>query len=202
MNSFYWISIFWLTVSFSSCKEKTTDAGDTEKQEMPAALQDNKIDLKSYSRVSSNLIDELYNELEEKTPELKNLAAKIDEYKRKPDELKGTFYEYDNKSQMYYQSAGYKAKNIGDSLLAQEMRKMIETSENEYKVKTQSLKVLMERIEKNKTSIIDYSNMLKLVKTLPLIEKYQQDNLPGEKNYRQLIKEQEELLREIKALTK
>jgi hypothetical protein len=103
---------------------------------------------------------------------------------------------------MYYQSAGYKAKNIGDSLLAQEMRKMIETSENAYAIKTQSLKVLMERIEKNKTSIIDYSNMLKLVKTLPLIEKYQQDNLPGEKNYRQLIKEQEELLREIKALTK
>lgn len=82
----------------------------------PQALQDNRHSTKSYGR-SSNLIEELYQELVEKTPALQKLEDDIQALQPKVSDLNGLFHKYDSKSYSYYSDASYSVKPISDSVL-------------------------------------------------------------------------------------
>jgi hypothetical protein len=189
-NIFGTIIILTLIVS---CGGGHTDDNKPTKQETPNALQDDKLDIKSYSR-SGDLTEELYQELVDKTPALKKLEDDLDAFSPKPNDRKDKFNQCDSKSNAYYSSANYKAMAITDSLLRMKIISLIKTSSKQYTSKTAELNSLLKQINNNGTTLNDYHNVLKIVMTLPIIEKFQDDNKPDKKEFKSLVKKQEILI--------
>ncbi len=195
-NIFGTIFIWTLLISCGG----QTDNNKPTQQETPKALQDSKLDIKSYSR-SGDLTEELYLELVDKTPALKKLEEDLDAFGPKPNELKDKFNQYDGKSNNYYSSANYKASAIQDSLLKKKIIGLITTSNNKYSTKTAELNSLLKQISKNGATLNDHHSVLKIVLTLPIIEKYQDDNKPNNKEFKDLINQQEKLILRTDSLT-
>ncbi len=191
--------IFALTL-LVSCGGGQTDNNDSTNQETPKALKDDELDLKSYSR-SGDLTEELYQELVGKTPALKKLEEDLDAFSPQPKDLNEKFQQYDSKSKNYYSSAIYKASAIGDSLLKKKIIELITTSNNKYSTKTAELNSLLKQISKNGATLNDHHSVLKIVLTLPIIEKYQDDNKPNKGEFIDLIKQQENLILQTDSLT-
>ncbi len=195
-NSFGTILILILLFS---CGGKIENNSPTIK-ETPEALQDNKLDIKRYSR-SGDLTEELYQELVEKTPALEKLEDEIDAYKPMPNDLKEKFNQYDRKSNEYYHSSNYNAEAISDSLLKSKIMSLINASNRKYTNKTAELNSLINQISKNGGTLTDHHSVLKILLTLPIIEKYQDDNKPDKKEFKDVINEQEKLILRTDSLT-
>ena len=183
-----------------ACGNKSSDNNATPIPETPKALQEDKIDIKSYSR-SNDLVDELYQELVDKTPALKQLEDEIDAINPKPGELSAKFNTYESKSNSYYSSANYKAMAITDSLLRTQIVSLLSASSKSYSAKTSVLSSLIDQFSKNSSKLNDHHSVLKIVLTLPIIEKYQNENKPDKKEFKALIKEQENLIKQTDSLT-
>ena len=192
-------TIFILTL-LVSCGGGQTENNKPTQQETPKALQDSKLEIKSYSR-SGDLTEELYQELVGKTPALKKLEDDLDVFIPKPNDLKDKFNQYDSKSNSYYNSANYKATAISDSLLKKKIISLIMTSNNKYSAKTAELNMLLKQISKDGATLNDHHSVLKIVLTLPMIEKYQDDNMPNKKEFKDLINQQEKLIIQTDSLT-
>jgi len=186
------IVMFFMTISCGQDKtEKTTI------QETPVALQDNDLEIKSYSR--SDIVEELYQELVEKTPQLKRLENDLATFNSVDHAEK--FDNYDNKSSQYYNVANGNATTITDTILRKRILSIIENSQKEYENKTKELKSLRKLISDNNSTINDYHSTLKIILTLPLIQKYQSDNLPEKIIFKDGILEQERLIKQLDSLT-
>lgn len=149
--------------------------------ESPKALEDKK----SYEIITkrgsyNDLVESLYAELVDKTPELKELEDKIDYiYNSKKDSTE-LFYNYDEKNRNYYNSASQHIEDIKDSVLRQKMAMLISKSLTKYDSKISQHSSLLKSIDKRTLTLSDLHTTLKITKTLPLIEKYQ-NNLPTTK---------------------
>lgn len=192
-------TIFILTLLLS-CGNKQTDNNTSTKQETPEALQDDKLEIKSYSR-SGDLTEELYQELVDKTPALKELEEDLDAFRPKPIELTDKFNKYDRKSNSYYSSANYKATAISDSLLRMKILALITTSSKQYSAKSAELNSLLKQISNNGATLKDHHSVLKIALTLPIIEKYQDDNKLDNQEFKNLINQQENLIKKTDSLT-
>jgi hypothetical protein len=197
MKSFF---IILLSLTMFSCGEKRTENKPTE-QETPKALQDDKLDIKSYSRSKSDLAEALYLELVDKSPELKKLEDDLVSLNSQASDLETKFNTYNQKSDSYYSSAKEKTTAITDSLLRQKIIALITNSQNLYASKTASVNSLRKLISDNSSTINDSYSALKIVLTLQLIEKYQNDNLPDKKDFKEFIKDQEKLIQRTVSLT-
>ena len=192
------IAIFTLliTTSLFSC-----DAGTKQNEkETPKALQESEISFKSYGRGGYDLTDELYAGLVDKSPELKKLEKELNDFSPKPYNLNGKFNKFNGKSENYYQSAENKTSNMTDSALKKKILAILSTSKTRYATKTEELNSLLKIISKNDGTIGDHHNALKILLTLPLIEKYQTENLPDQKEFLELIRQQEKLIHRIDSL--
>jgi predicted transcriptional regulator len=189
----------FILILLVSCGGQTDNNKPTQ-QETPEALQDNKLEIKNYSRLG-DLTEELYLELVDKSPALKNLENDLDSFRPKPNELKEKFSQYDTKSKSYFSSANYKASAIADSLLKKKIIGLIMTSSNKYSTKTAELNSLLKQISKNGATINDHHTVLKIVLTLPIIEKYQEDNKPKKNEFKDVINQQEKLILRTDSLT-
>lgn len=196
-------NILWtifILVLFISCGDGQTDNNKPTKQETPKALQDDKLDIKSYSR-SGDLTEELYQELVSKTPALKKLEDDFEAFNPQLKDINEKFQHYDSKSNTYYSSANYKVSAIGDSLLKKKIIALITVSNNKYANKKAELNSLLKQISENGATLNDHHLALKIVLTLPIIEKYQDDNKPNRKEFKDLIKQQENLILRSDSLT-
>lgn len=197
------INIFWTIIILTliiSCGGEHTNNNKPTKQETPNALQDDKLDIKSYSR-SNDLTEELYQELVDKTPELKNIENEFDIISSKPNDLKDMINHYDIKSNNYYSSANLKATAIIDSLLRMKIISLINSSSKRYITKKAELNSILNQINNNGVTLNDHHNVLKIVLTIPIIEKFQDDNKPDKQEFKNLEKEQEKLILKTDSLT-
>jgi hypothetical protein len=190
--STYLLSFLSLTIFFS-CGDGHSDHNASKKKETPAALQDSKSEI-SYGRSKYDLMEDLYEELVEKSPELKKLEEDLEAFKSKSDEITYKFNKYEDKSNSYYSSADYKITKIKDGLLRKKMAALISESKNKYSKNTAELKSLLKLISQNNTTLDDHHSVLKIIVTLPVIEKYQSESLPDKGEFKKLIREQERLI--------
>jgi predicted transcriptional regulator len=77
------------------------------------------------------------------------------------------------------------------------MKSLIATTLTKYNEAVSRHKELMDLIDTNNVSLSDLHNVLQIVKTLPLIEKYQSDKIPNTKSLEGFIKRQDEVLKQI-----
>jgi uncharacterized protein YdiU (UPF0061 family) len=192
-------TIFVLTLA--SCNNTRTQ--DRPKQETPKALEDK---TSSFGLVSKrgydDLVESLYSELMNKNIDLKKLEDKIDELNKSKNDTTNLFDQYNEKNQSYFNAANGHIAEIKDSLLRDKMRNLISKNLTKYNSSIVRHNDLLKIIETKNLRIEDLHNILKIVKTLPLIEKYQHDNLPSINPFEGYIKRQEETIKLADTLIK
>jgi hypothetical protein len=182
-----------LFFAFASCNHAPSKNTD-QQTATPKPLQDDNIDDSSIkSSRGANLLSDIYNDQVKKQPELQNLENLMDHFHEgMPDSLKN-FQGYDNKSTLYYRSANDALLNMGDTVLRERLRALINESKHKYLDTVKRFSVLMAHIDSNKIKIGDYHTLLKIVTTLPVIENYQYKNLPDIKSVANLANEAQRL---------
>jgi hypothetical protein len=186
------ISSIFLTVS---CNRDKREIKNPEFQN-PEALQDD-FKIKSLSKRGGNLIEELYAELVEKDPELKKLETELDNFQETPSTTQTVFYNYNGKSDQFYANAKGFASQITDSLAKKRILDLIKKSNKKYESESKEINDLVEQISNSQNSMQDNHSILKIVLTIPLIEKYQTDNLPKKKQFLETIAKQKALDKKI-----
>ncbi len=181
-------------ITLISCKNERGESPN--KKEIPEALQEKK-SFRSSARW--NLVEELYQDLVSKTPELQQLEADIENLDTR--EVQGNFYSYNNKSIDFYASARNQAKSINDSITRKKMLNFIDKSKTAYFEKSKGLNSLDKTINDKQNSIEDSHAILKIILTTPIIVKYQNENLPVKKGLENMIKREDSLVKRIKKQT-
>jgi chromosome segregation ATPase len=185
------IAFVWLSVS---CQHNQPESDNSKTQAIPEAFQEKTLNIESYSRSSNNLIDELYAEQLENSPQLMQLENDIRKTTLNAQQLKEKWNAFDNHSEEYYHSAEYLSAQITDSLLRQKIRTVIAKSQNKYGTNTKAMNDLLSSIDYNHQRIKDYHLILKIFITLPIIEQYQKNHLPASKEYHDFLSEQSKLI--------
>lgn len=150
------------------------------KDETPKALQENNSAVGLVSKSSyGDMVEDLYSELADKSPELKNIEIKIIGLNESRDDSTETFDKYNNKSEAYYNSLNTHIEQIKDSALKERMKFLITNSLANYNNNISSYSKLLAEINSGSAILSDLHTILKITRTLPLITKYQAGNKPS-----------------------
>jgi hypothetical protein len=176
---------------------------DKPKPETPKALEDNS---SSYEiipkRGNIDIIESLYGELLTKNADLKKLEDKIEELNKSKADTTNLFDKFNEKNQSYFRSANRHIEEIADSTLRDKMKVLIANNLIKYNSSIERHNEFLKVIESKRLAISDLHNILKIVKTLPLIDKYQSENIPNTKPFEGYIKQQEEAIKLADTLSK
>ena len=188
-------------VFFFSCTEDRKTSQQQKKAEIPKALQESNSVMESYKRsYDKDLIEELYAEMIEKNPKLKNLEEAIAENQKILNKASSDFNSYHSKSENYYRQANTKIESISDSTLKKNILRIIQKNEEAYTAKINTFNRLISLINTKLTSIHNHHTALKILLTLQQIEKYQNDYLPEDKDYKEVNKKLTQIIIQLDSL--
>ncbi len=189
--------LFIVTITvlgLASCSNNRSN--EQLKQETPKALEDKS---SSYEIVSDrsydDLVESLYQELVSKDIALKKLEDKINELNKSKSDSTKLFNKFNGKNQSYFISASRKVSAIKDSVLRNKINSLLSAQLEHYNSKVVRHNELLKLIETKQMTISDLHNVLKVVRTLPLIDKYQRDNLPNTRSLEGYLKQQDETIK-------
>ena len=178
-------------------------AKDKPVQETPKALQDKSSSFEMVSkRHNDDLVENLYNELADKTPELKQLEDQIDNLRSSEDDSTESFVDYNAKNESYFNSADHHAGNIKDSVLRDKIKLLITNSVTKYNSSISLHNDLLKSIATKDLALRDLHIVLKITRTLPVINKYQKDNLPSTESLKGFSKALDKTIKYADTLTK
>jgi len=124
-------------------------------------------------RNTQDIVDGMYSEILEKNKQLKDLDKKIAEIHDDSKIMNDLYNEMINNSKDYYLEAYRKISNLHDPVAKKEVLKIMAASSEKFENKISKLKKLKDQMRFNNHKIYAYYNVLKVRKTLPEIEKYQ-----------------------------
>ena len=183
MKKIIYFSIFSLMVTVTCCNTKNPN----ENNKVPDALQE-KSYLESFSkRGGENLVDKIYYDILEKDSKLKTIDNQINNATQVQNDSTNLFLVFNDKNQTYYSSANTYIEAISDSILREKLRKIITKSITNYDTKIKENNELLNLISSKTSSLNDLHIILKLTKTLPVIEKYQNENISNKKSMENAI---------------
>ncbi len=162
------------------CKQQPAKDSATPETEIPEPLKDEKSSSGFISKFKprESMMEEIYSDLEKKDSVLQKLEIELQHFHAgMPDSLK-RFDGYSAKSIAYYSSANESLKTLKDTVLRDELKAVLADSKSEYMGKISRFTNLQAHIDSNQVKIEDYHTVLKVVATLPIIEKYQDDGMP------------------------
>ncbi len=166
----------------------------TPNDETPKTLQDGRL---SQTRLSlgksrkGSILNDLYFEIIENDEKLVELDSSIRTYLQVDDTLFAKFERYDFKSSHYYNEVMHKRGKMQDTLLSARLDSILASSMKRYGVLTQKTDTLMYQVNKLSDDISDRYHFLKVMITLPVMEKFQRDHLPSNKSIEKYLMEQE-----------
>lgn len=178
-----------------SCQKSESNDGNKEE---PTAFEEKSIDL-GRLKSRNDLMEDLFQELVEKSSELKNLENDLKDLKT--SDTTNIFDNYNEKSEDYYASAKRHINMIRDSVMKQKILNLIRKSDEKYSIQKSDLQNLVKTIDQKKMEIKDYHNALKIVLTIPLIEEYQKQHLPNKTPFEKLIEKENQLIKKVKQNT-
>ncbi|MDF2193434.1 hypothetical protein [Paraflavitalea sp. CAU 1676] len=187
--------------AFAACNNNGHQ--DKSKQETPKALEakSSSYELVSKSR-GDDLVESLYSELISKDKDLKELEDKLTAIRESwPDSI-ASFNQFKEKNDAYIKAANNHIETIGDSLLRKKMEALITANLNKYNVSIARHQVFLASVDQKNKSIADLHTVLKIVKTLPLIERYQRENRPSTRPIVGFEKEQDKVIQLADTLIK
>ncbi|WP_143159908.1 hypothetical protein [Chitinophaga jiangningensis] len=166
-----------LIFTLASCQN--SQRNNQPQSPTPQALEDkSSFAIVSKSRYSENLMESLYAEIVSNDIALKRLEKSIADLNSSKQDSIDSFYKFDNKMQGYRNVVQLTVTQIQDTILRNRMKLLVDTHVAKYDSLIAKHKHLLNDINKNDSTLDDLHLALKIVTTLPVIEKYQRDNLP------------------------
>lgn len=178
-----------------SCNEKREADSST-----PAPLQKNKESF--YDRSEGDLLVSLYEEAKKQDPTLSQLSTNYSTLLKSKTDSVESYSVYNRKNQSYFAAANTHLAYMKDSTLRQQIRSLINAQLAKYSALTATHEALLKRVEANETELVDLHQALMLVKTLPIIDRYQSSQLPERSSIDGYIKEQTAVISEAKKALK
>jgi hypothetical protein len=149
-----------------------------------------------------DVVEAYYAELVNDNSELKKLEKEIAANKGNLYELEGRFNSYNRLSTDYYSDATNKANTIRDATLKTMVNEWVTNSRVQYGTRITELTRLLGMLRDKQITQTDYHLAVKIAMTLPMIEKYQRDNLPSDAEYQKLMKELDETIKKLQGMAK
>ena len=109
---------------------------------------------------------------------MKELETEINKLTDSNGDSLEQFNKFNGKNHSYYRSARNHNEQIKDTVLKEKMKLLIQTSLTKYGSLVSKHNDILSSIEKKTSTLNDLHLVLKITRTIPLIEKYQLDNLP------------------------
>lgn len=161
-----------------------------------------KVGSESFERYSkgSSLLDGIYFELVKDDKNLLALEQAMDDLNK--NKLK-SLADADNimdKPNQYFAEIDAFIPNIKDSLLRKEIEAVYRTAKNNNTKRRADLDGMKTRIKEDQKQINDIYTAFKIKKTIPIIEKYQEQNPINIEDLNKIIDEQKKHLEEVKKL--
>ncbi len=177
-----------LVLALVSCENNRT-------QQTPKALtiQSPSFDYTS-KRGYDDLVESLYKELVSQNIDLKKLEDKIDALQKSKGDTLNLLNQFTEKNQSYFNSVDDHISGIQDSLLRDKMKALIANNLAKYNASIVRHNELLQLIQAKNLTINDLHKILKIVKTLALMEQYQRDNLPDIRSLEGYIKRQDDVI--------
>jgi len=172
------LSIVLIVLFFSACNSSPSKDTSTPKTEVPEPLKDEKSGLDMKRMSTGALMDEIYDDLAKKDPQLQKLEEQLTHFNSGIADSLKAFNNYAAKSDSYYFSANESLTAIKDTVLRAQLSALIAESKLKYVDKISRFTSLKAHIDSNQIKIGDYHAVLKIVATLPIIENYQDKNMP------------------------
>ncbi|MFZ1529358.1 MAG: hypothetical protein WAT19_11430 [Ferruginibacter sp.] len=177
------VIIILLCLGLFACKNNQRQHQAEPQPETPKALQDNSYpvtEIISKSRGAEDLLEELYNEEVSNSPQLKELDKAVAEIPRGNGDVAEPFNSYNNKNENFYNSGkDHHLTQIKDSALKQKMQAIINASLDKYILQVKRHKDIINEISSKTATMNDLYAAMKIAVTIPVIEKYQKQQLPS-----------------------
>ncbi|MEO7522879.1 MAG: hypothetical protein ABIT58_02230 [Ferruginibacter sp.] len=202
MKSIFIKSAF-ISLLLFGCKHQAKQ--DVPDLPTPKALQDNSS--KGYSTdfkrsYQDDLLETLYAELVDRSDELQEIEDELEKLRKTRSDSSNAFIKFDEKNKAYYNSGDQHVQLIKDSILKSRMGLLISNSQTNYSSKILKHNDLLALLNSKDINLNDLHTVLKIVKTLPLIEKFQKENIPGTKPIENVLKDIDKEVRKLDTLIK
>ena len=149
-----------------------------------------------------DIVESMYSDVVDGNQSLKQLEKELDAIEEDHSELVSRFDSYKAVSTTYYGVAAQKAKAIGDTVLEVRMQKLLSESEARFRSRISLLESLMMQLQQRSITINDYHLAVKLVMTLPELEKRQEKELPSHRNYEELKGRMDQQVKQMETIIK
>lgn len=186
-----------LLILLISCGEKPAVPASQAKEETPEALQDG-YSISKVSRIYSNILEELYQELMDKDEALKKLDEEVQAQKKREEEMQEAYVQFDSKSEAYYKAVIGSLSTIKDIQLRNKMEAMMQQHKSKYESGSKGIQDWTELIAQKRISLADHHTALKIALTMEVMEKFQKSQRPEVEAYQKFSVSQDSLITEIK----
>ena len=139
-----------------------------------------------------DVLERMYSEVVDRSSSLKQLEKELEQNEEQHAELRTRIETYHQISKLYYAAAEQKIKGIGDSSLSKRMRSLVVQSDHSYRQRTAELNRIQVLLQEKSITIQEYHLALKILTTLPEIEKYQKEKLPSVQEFEALLNKMED----------
>lgn len=149
-----------------------------------------------------DLVEEFYDQAVKQNSNLETIEDDIENfYKKREDAIEkyNSFTSYNNR---YYADAKAKAATIADATTKQRAGDHINKSETAYRAKMANWQNAIVTLNNNERELSDLHILLKIMIATPVIEKYQQNNLPDNSRMNEANADLLKVIEKIKAITK
>lgn len=151
-----------------------------QQNNVPKALEAKSADFSVVSkRYDNDIVQSLYDELLKEDKDLSKFEDGIEKTNSdKPDSLE-YFHSFVDKNSSYYSSADRYLSSIKDSVLKNRIKQILAESNTRFESGLTQHKNLIQQIETKENQLADLHFAVKIIKTLPVMEKYQRENRPS-----------------------
>ncbi len=151
-----------------------------QRNNVPKALEAKSADFSVVSkRYDNDIVQSLYDELLKEDKDLSKFEDGIEKTNSdKPDSLE-YFHSFVDKNSSYYSSADRYLSSIKDSVLKNRIKQILAESNTRFESGLTQHKNLIQQIETKENQLADLHFAVKIIKTLPVMEKYQRENRPS-----------------------
>jgi hypothetical protein len=185
-----------------SCNQKKQQQAPAP--ETPKALQESgsaEFSLLSKRGYREDLVENLYAELVSTNPDLKAIEKQISYLDEARTDSIEPFNNFNQKNEEYYNDAHQRLLLLSDSALKNKISLLISNSQSKYNTQIAGHNNLLSLLNSKNIKLRDMHVILKIVKTLPLIEKYQHDNITDKKPIEKTINDFDKTLKKIDSVS-
>ncbi len=154
----------------------------------------------SYGNRNGTIVDNLYQDLVEENEALASLEKELNTLHQQLADSSRDYTQYNEYNNEYYAAALTLNNGITDSLLKNSIELLIKKSQNQYDEKNASLDLSIAQLNSKYRKLQDEYLALKILLTLDIIEKKQDQKRPLVKNFTSLTIRFDKCLKQVDSL--